>query len=560
MRPFVLLLALCCALFVVDAQAAEKVPMLLGGSARAGVGKPLELTVEGKDLPTSTTSVAWTAELPPSLGKPEVAVSKDQPAGSTLTATEQGSQLLLTVTAPKGALLESKLLATLTFPPAKAPLARTPVALGAATASLVGGTSAPLQVEHGTVASALITDPVILATYLSGLIALIFLLARVKALETFFRYMPPLIWMYFLPMISTTFAITPDSSVLFSPFMSRVVLPAILVLLLIPSDISGLRKLGGKALLMMLAGTVGIVLGAIISFAFFNWLMPASLPKDSWKGIAALSGSWIGGSTNMMAVIESLNTPGTIVGPLVIVDTVCAYSWLGILVALSTYQVKIDKMHGANTEAIDSIGAHLELEYSTHSRAPKTGDVGLMLGLAMVLSQICLWLGVPIYNFFTQTLKLEMLSSVINGYGWGVLLITAAGLLLSMTPVRKLDYCGASAIGNVGLYALLTCYGAQADLRAVAEVPVFFGIGIMWILIHVIVLYIAMRVLKAPLFMASTASMANIGGTASAPVVAAAYHTSLAPIGLLMAILGGVLGTPVALFVVAVACRAIAGQ
>ncbi len=183
-----------------------------------------------------------------------------------------------------------------------------------------------------------------------------------------------------------------------------------------------------------------------------------------------------------------------------------------------------------------------------------------MIGVAFVASQICIYLGKPIYAFIDETLKLELISSVVSSYGWAILLITAVGLFLSTTKVRRLDYSGASSLGYTGLYLLLTCYGAQANFQAVLEVPVFFGIGFVWLIIHIIILYIGVRLTRSPLFLGATSSMANIGGTASAPVVAAAYNPSMAPVGLLMAILGGVLGTPLALFVIATFGKMIAGE
>lgn len=399
----------------------------------------------------------------------------------------------------------------------------------------------------------LITEPAHLLAFLAGIVGLVFWLSTLRPFQTFFRYLPPLIWMYFLPMIATTMGITPDDSPLYSPVMSRILLPAVLVLLLIPSDIRGIAKLGPKAVLMMVAGTFGIVLGATVSF----WIFKDKLPEESWKAVAALSGSWIGGSPNMTAVIESLDMPKTLVAPIVIVDTVLAYSWLGLLIALSAYQRQIDKHHKADARVIDELAAHLEAEQATQSRAPRTGDIAMMVGLALVVSQICIWLGGPINLFFTKVLGFKQFGEVINAFGWGILLITAVGLALSTTPVRRLDFCGASAVGNVGLYLLLTSYGARANLNAILEAPMFVAMGAVWIAIHVAVLYAATRLLKAPIFLAATASMANIGGTASAPVVAAAYHPSMAPVGLLMAILGGVLGTPLALFVVAATCKAI---
>lgn len=422
------------------------------------------------------------------------------------------------------------------------------------------GTALPIAGNAGTIGGSYISNTTTLFAFLASIVGLVYLVAQIPALKGFFRYLPPLIWMYFIPMMCTTIGITPDQSSLYSPFFSRTLLPAILVLLLIPSDVRSIMQLGPRALVIMLTATTGIVLGAVVSFGGITWMAPGVLPAETWKGVAALSGSWIGGSPNMFAVLEIVGTPAGIIGPLVVVDTVVAYSWLGLLIALSSYQVAIDKRHKADRSVIDSISIRLEQDNAAHARAPRVADIAWMLALAFGVSQICLWLGNPVFTFFTKTLEWEKSKEIINAFGWGILIITAVGLLLSTTPIRKLDYSGASSLGTVGLYLLLTGYGAQANLRAVLEVPAFFLLGIVWLLVHVIVLYIGVRLTRSPLFLGSTSSMANIGGTASAPVVAAAYNPSMAPVGLLMAILGSVLGTPLALFIVAPLCRMISGE
>ncbi|MDX1973935.1 MAG: DUF819 family protein [Candidatus Sumerlaeia bacterium] len=391
---------------------------------------------------------------------------------------------------------------------------------------------------------------------LASVVAGVFLLSTLPALKGFFTYLPPLIWMYFIPMILTTLAIVPDQSPLYSSFFSRIILPATLVLLILPTDVRTIGQLGPRAILVMLIGTVGIVLGAIISFALFNSLF--TLPVDSWKGLAGLSGSWIGGSPNMTAVFVSLNAPANIIGPMIILDTVLAYSWLGFLVAMSGHQKRIDAATGASAKIVEELSARLQLEKEGNQRAPKSYDIALMVGLAFGISQICLWLGPMIFNFW-EDLGVKRMSEVLSGFAWGILLITAVSLYLSTTRLRHLDYCGASSIGNIGLYLLLTTYGAQADLRSILDAPVFILLGILWILIHIAILFFGAWLLKAPVFLVATGSMANIGGTASAPVVAASYYPSMAPVGLLMAILGGVLGTPVALLIVAPALRWLAG-
>ncbi len=416
-----------------------------------------------------------------------------------------------------------------------------------------------LNTDGGKIAIPLIQDPVVLFSFLAAVVAGIYWLSGFAALEKFFTYFPPLIWMYFVPMVATTLGLIPDSSSLYSPFMSRIILPAILVLLLIPSDIRGIVKLGGKAVIVMIFATTGIVAGATISTWLFTMIAPDALPEDTWKGVGALAGSWIGGSPNMTAVIESVKTPPYLVGPLIIVDTVLAYSWLGILIALSSYQQKIDKKHKADTSVIEEISSRLKEEHEENAKCPSISDIAMMVAAAFVVSQICLALGGPLFSRIDGTeFGNKVLSPIISTYGWGILLITAAGLFLSTTPLRKLDHSGASSIGYVGLYILLTTYGARANLNAIFDIPIFFALGFVWLIIHIAFLYIGIRVVKAPMFLGATSSMANIGGTASAPVVAAAYNQSMAPVGLLMAILGGAVGTPVAFFV-AYLCKQITG-
>jgi uncharacterized membrane protein len=400
----------------------------------------------------------------------------------------------------------------------------------------------------------LLTDPVHIAAFLAGIVGLVYAAVEWKPLQRLFHYVPPLAWMYFLPMLATTAGITPPKSPVYSPFMSGIILPAVLVLLLIPTDIPALAKLGWKALGMMFFGTLGIVTGAIGSYALYQ----SYLPEGSWKALSALAGSWIGGSANMTAVIESVGRDNIVLGPVIIVDTVLAYSWLGLLIVLAGFQTQIDRFHRAETQVLDEVAAHLATEQAAAARQPRVADVAWMLGIAMVISQLCMAGGGVIHGWILQSSYAESIGKVVSGFGWGVLLVTAAGLIASLTPARKLEAAGASSFGYAGLYLVLTSFGAQANLRELALAPFFLVVAATLLLIHASILYLGMRILRAPVALAATASMANIGGPASAPVVAASYRSSLAPMGLLMAILGGIAGTPVALFVVAVACRAIA--
>lgn len=546
-----------------ESKPAPTPPTLSIEDIRGGAGAKVTFPVKAQNLPKDTVAVEWNLDLRlRGVDTTSIRMGKAAPNNTRVSeerAANGAPGFHYRVEAEAGHTLSNGEIATISFVAPNRIVGRKLIRMPQAWALEKGGTRIALEADTQTVGISLISNPVTLFAFLAGCVAIIFWLSEVKAFKGFFRYFPALIWTYFVPMLCTTVGITPDASPLYSPFMSRIILPAVLVLLLIPSDVKGISRLGLKAVGVMLCGTLGIVLGAIGSFALFVSLFPHSIPAEAWKGIAALSGSWIGGSTNMIAVLEALSAPPSIVGPLVVVDTVLAYSWLGLLIALSAYQRAVDKYHKADSRVVDEISQHIEAEHEAHARDPRVVDIALMIGAAFVVSQVCLWFGGPLDEFVKNTLHWHLIAGVINGFGWGILLITGVALLLSFTPLRKLDYCGASSLGYVGLYLLLTSYGARANLKAVLEVPIFFGIGFVWILIHIAVLYGGIRLFKAPLFLGATSSMANIGGTASAPVVAAAYNQSMAPVGLLMAILGGVLGTPLALFVVATACRAISG-
>ncbi len=408
----------------------------------------------------------------------------------------------------------------------------------------------------------LFESPPALLAFLATLLALILGLARLPRLQRFFHYCPPLIWTYFVPMICSSLGLIPSRSELYTTFVGEVILPMTIVLLLVPTDTRSVARLGPKAVAMMLVGTLGIVVGAAAAYAVVRPL----LAPDAWRGVAALSGSWIGGSPNMAAVAQSLGADPTLFGKLVVVDTVCAYTWLGVLVALSGYQDRVDRRLGADNRIVGDLARRLSAEHARRARPVTLFDLALMVALALAVSRLCVWAGEHIGGWVSareavggvwETIRL---SQVLSGFGWAVLLLTGVSIALSLTPLRRMDDAGATQLGNLGLYLLLTTFGARADLRAIrAEDGWLFVLGLIWIAVHVAFLLAGLRVLRAPLFLGATASMANIGGTASAPVVAAAFHRSLAPVGLVMAIMGSVIGTPVALLVVAKLCAWIAG-
>jgi uncharacterized membrane protein len=386
---------------------------------------------------------------------------------------------------------------------------------------------------QGVEATSLLTDPMAVIGFLAGVVALIFWLSSRPELRKLFELTPPVIYVYFVPTIATTLGITPPLSPAYD-WMTRYLLPVALFLLMISIDLGSIAKLGGMALAMMLAGTLGIVLGGPLTYLVFGHM----LPPESWKGLAALSGSWIGGTANMVAVAESVGTPNSIMGPIIVVDTVVGYGWMGVILFFSAWQSRWDRRIHARTEAIEEANAHLEA-LDSQRRPTEVWHAAVLVGIGLSVAVACVALG--------EKLPVLGQPTIISHTTWAVLIVVTAGLVLSFTPLRRLEEVGASKLGYVALYLLLTGIGAQADLRAVLAAPAFLMAGALWIGIHAVILLIAARLLRAPLFFFATGSMANIGGAATAPAVAGVYHPAMAPVGLLMAVSGYVLGIYAAL-------------
>ncbi|MBI3317806.1 MAG: DUF819 family protein [Candidatus Omnitrophica bacterium] len=328
---------------------------------------------------------------------------------------------------------------------------------------------------------------------------------------------------YLIPMVLTTIGVLPSQDPLYQLF-SEQLLPVCLVLLLLGTDLMGIARLGPLALGMMLLGSLGTVLGGLISFKLYGrWL-----PEGSWGAVGALAGSWIGGSANLLAVKESLGVPDSLIGPIVIVDAAIAYSWMGLLLWASAWQERWNRLLRATSGPSPSGHPGRALQ----SRHPFGGLVaGISLSLLISLG--------------AQGVSRQLPDAgVINSSGWTILIVTTAALFLSLTPLRKLEGAGISRVGTFALYLLLASIGARADFRAIAQAPLFLALGLTWITIHGMVILAGGSLLKAPLGLIATASQAAIGGVVSAPIVGAAYEQNLSGVGLLMAVLGNLLGTP----------------
>lgn len=374
---------------------------------------------------------------------------------------------------------------------------------------------------------ALITDWSTLLVVFLFIIGGIYFVQAKTPFGKLFKYVPPIIWVYFLPMLGTSFGLFPQASVLYSN-VKTLCLPAALILLLLSVDLKSLARLGPKAIGVMLFGTAGVVIGGPIAL----WLFKAHVPPETWMGMGALSGSWIGGSSNMVAIKESIGCPEGIYGIMLVVDVLIGYGWMGIVMAMSGFQDRIDRHFKVDRSIIDDLNRRVANFSATRRRPTEFVDVAVIfavgMGAGLISTQLGRWLP-PIGN-------------IVSAFGWAIIISSILGIMFSFTRLANLESAGASHVGNLFLYLLLATLGAQADLRAVFDAPVFFLIGAVWLVIHGIFLFGGGRLLKAPMFLIATGSQANIGGVVSAPIVAAVYQPSLAPVGLMLGVFGNIIG------------------
>lgn len=388
----------------------------------------------------------------------------------------------------------------------------------------------------------LLTDPAGQLAILLAVLAAIFWAAGHPIFGKLFRVVPALVFCYFVPALLSTFHVIPAESALYS-WIKDFVLPASLVLLILSLDLPGIIRLGPKAIIMLLAGTAGIVIGGPISLLICNAILPGGmgLPEDIWQGMAALAGSWIGGGANFVAMSQIAGTTDDMLGAMVIVDVFAASLWMGTLFYLAGHQHRIDKWTRADASSIRALEARMTYIQEQTRRVAGVPDYMLMLAIGFGGA----WLAYKFSNDIDDALELRWpaLAQNFGATTWKYILVTSGGLALSFSPARKLEGAGASRIGTVMIYLLVACIGAGGDFTKVGDAPGMIIMGLIWITIHVAIMLGVGYLIKAPIFFVAVGSQSNIGGAASAPVVASAFHPSLAPVGALLAVAGYVLGT-----------------
>ena len=397
-----------------------------------------------------------------------------------------------------------------------------------------------------------ITNDATVLGILLTVLALIFVTAQRESgfWKRFYTIFPPLLLCYFVPALlhSPLGILDPAQSQLYF-VASRYLLPASLILLCLSVDLKGVIGLGPKSLIVFLAGTLGVILGGPIALLMVSKLFPSLIPvsvDELWRGLSTIAGSWIGGSANQTAMKEIYNVSNDLFATMVIVDVAVANIWFGVLLYAANHSKKIDRWLRADNRAIAALIVKVENYRSNIERVPSTTALFVLLGVTFggtALSHFVADWVTPLLKSIEPQLTQIGLSSVVSSFFWIVVVATTFGVLLSFTKARDLEGVGASRWGTIFIYILVATIGMQMDVKEVFENWGLFVVGITWMLVHIFILLLTAFLIKAPFFFVAVGSQANIGGAASAPVMASAFSPVLAPVGVLLAVLGYALGT-----------------
>ena len=400
----------------------------------------------------------------------------------------------------------------------------------------------------------LITNDAIVLGILVTTLALIFQTAHSEHpfWQKFYRYVPSLLLCYFIPSLFNSLGIISgdDSSLYF--VSSRYLLPASLVLLTVSIDLQGILRLGPKALIMFGTGTFGIVIGGPLSIlivsAFAPDIVGGSGPDAVWRGMTTIAGSWIGGGANQTAMKEIFNVSDQIFPMMITVDVIVANIWMAFLLYGAGITDRLDAILKGDTSAIDDLRQKMENYRASIAKIPTLTDMTTVAAVGFGITALAHLGADLIAPWIAENAPELQRYSLTSGFFWIVVIATTSGLLLSFTRVRRLEGVGASRMGSLLLYVLVASIGMKMDITSIFENLGLFLVGLIWMMIHATIMIVVAKLIRAPFFFLAVGSQANVGGAASAPIVASAFHPSLAPVGVLLAVLGYAVGTYAAWF------------
>lgn len=399
------------------------------------------------------------------------------------------------------------------------------------------------------IAAPVFTNDAVVLGILLVILAAIFITSNSKNpfWQKFYTFVPSLLLCYFIPSIlNSAGLISGDESNLYF-VASRYLLPASLVLLTLSIDFKGIMRLGPKAIIMFLAGTLGIIIGGPLAIIIASYFAPDLVggtgPEAVWRGLSTVAGSWIGGGANQTAMYEVFGPTDELFSAMITVDIIVANIWLAVLLYGAGISDRIDRWFNADATPITNLRKKIEDYRASIARIPSLADLTTICAVAFAVTALGHWGADLIAPWIGENAPALSDLSLDSRFFWIIVIATTGGLAISFTRARELEGAGASKVGSLFLYILVATIGMKMNILSIFESPGFFAIGLIWIIIHVIVLFIVAKIINAPFFFIAVGSQANVGGAASAPIVASAFHPALAPVGVLLAVLGYALGT-----------------
>lgn len=393
--------------------------------------------------------------------------------------------------------------------------------------------------------SVLITNDAVVLGLMAVILGAVFYTSHSehRFFKAFYKYVPALLLCYFIPSLFNSFGVIDGEGSSLYKMASRYLLPASLVLLTLSVDFKAILGLGPKALIMFLTGTGGIVIGGPLALLAMGYFFPQELGGDVWRGMTTIAGSWIGGGANQAAMKEVFEVDGSIFSVMITVDVLVANVWMAVLLFIASRAEFFDRKNGADTSGIVHLRKKIEKYEAENARIPNLTDIMLIVAVAFGVTGLSHFLADIIAPWIERVAPQLAIYSLTSSFFWLVVIATTLGLIMSATRVRNLEAAGASKVGSAFLYILVATIGMHMDVTAILDYPLMFLVGIVWMAVHAGLLLLVAKLIKAPMFYMAVGSQANVGGAASAPVVAAAFHPSLAPVGVLLAVLGYGLGT-----------------
>ena len=370
------------------------------------------------------------------------------------------------------------------------------------------------------------------------LTVLILIIGIVSSIENRFKWkifdvLPSIVIIYALVMILSSLGLWSKNENIESVYSSfkSTLLPSMIFLMLLEADIRTVAKLGRKMIFTFILATVSIMMGFIISYGIFHNYLDGN---EAWKSFGALCGSWTGGTGNMIAIQGALNISNNNMGYVLIADSINYTLWVMLLLALVPFAAKFNSWAKADTSTIDAVSEKLNIQKNRSDIS--LSSLMLLLGSALMVNTASEYLAtlLPTTDFITH-------------YTWVVMIATLAGIFFAMTPLAKIG--GSSLIAQMMLYFIVALIASRADFSELAQAPLYIIAGFAVLVIHLILMMLFAKLFRLDLFTLGVASLANIGGVASAPILASAYSKALVPIGVLMALMGYIVGTGAGLMV-----------